>query len=136
MCLTQSLCVCVCVCATPVGNQVKHSIVDYMRFIYDFPRCHYEMFPLDFVSFYCHFYSTCYCCGLFRIASPSAPPSSPLFHLTILQHFCLNFAVLKLFNVQLSFFLANWQHLIAQKNIVNKKSRKRKRKIRKYCQLL
>lgn len=35
--------------ATSLGNQVKHSIVDYMRFIYDFPRCHYEMFPLDFV---------------------------------------------------------------------------------------
>lgn len=45
------MCVCECVwrTATPVGNQVKHSIVDYMRFIYDFRRCHYEMFPLDFV---------------------------------------------------------------------------------------
>lgn len=36
---------------SPLGNQLKHSIVDYMHFIYDFPRWFYKMFCHGFILF-------------------------------------------------------------------------------------
>lgn len=146
MCLT--LCVYVCVCGAlrppleiKLSTQSWITCVLFMIFHAAITRC----FPS--ISFYCHFYSTCYCCGLFRIAaseccfdsdsislSSALSFSVSLSRLTIFQHFCLNFPVLKLFNVQL--FFCQLATFNCSEKYCQQKSEERKRKMRKYCQLL
>lgn len=93
-------------------HQVKHSIVDYMRFIYDFPRWYYEMFPfgLFLLSFIVGFGSVCSGGGWIRFLLL-------LFPSRLTSFFAGTFGWATLLCTTLA---AKWQHLIAQKNIFQK----------------